>query len=75
MGALALFEGEQLVDSMNNVEDTKGNAGEIGSLIISNLRLIWFGDFDKHINLSIGYDCIISSDTKEVDSKVRGGSC
>lgn len=73
MAQLALFEGEQIVDSMNYVEDTKGNNGDLGSIIITNLRLIWFCDTDKHINLSIGYDCIISSDIKNVNSILRGG--
>ena len=36
--------GEKVIDSINEVEDTKGNNGERGSLLITNLRLIWFSD-------------------------------
>ena len=68
-----MHDGEQIVDSMNHVEDTKGNNGDRGSLIITNLRLIWFCDNDKHINLSIGYDCIISNEIKSVISILKGG--
>lgn len=57
-----MMEGETVCDSMNDVEDTKGNNGDKGSLIITNLRMIWFGDKNKHINLSIGYDCVMSND-------------
>ena len=58
---------------MNDVEDTKGNKGDKGSLIITNLRLIWFCDDNRHINLSIGYDCVMSNDVKEVESVLKGG--
>ncbi|WAQ95075.1 BBS5-like protein, partial [Mya arenaria] len=33
--------GEKLIDKMDAVEDTKGNNGERGRLIVTNLRLIW----------------------------------
>ena len=56
---LAMVKGEKIVDSMNEVEDTKGNNGDRGCMIITNLRVIWFCDKDKHINLTIGYDCIL----------------
>ena len=68
-----MHEGEQVVDSMNDVEDTKGNNGDKGSLIITNLRLIWFCDDNRHINLSIGYDCVMSNNIKDVQSILKGG--
>jgi len=73
MSQLAMHAGEHIVDSMNLVEDTKGNNVDRGSLIIPNLRLIWFCDSDKHINLTIGYDCVISNEIKETNSKLKGG--
>lgn len=39
---LSLRKGENLIDSIPNVEDTKGNNGDRGNLLITNLRLIWF---------------------------------
>ena len=66
MKQLSMHEGEQIVDSMNGVEDTKGNNGDKGSLIITNLRLIWFCDKDRHINLSVGFDCVLNSEIKDV---------
>ena len=33
---------EKLIDQIGDVEDTKGNNGEQGNLLITNLRLIWF---------------------------------
>ena len=38
---LGCRKGEMIVDSINSVEDTKGNNGERGSLIVTNLRIIW----------------------------------
>ncbi len=34
--------GEVLIDSLNEVEDTKGNNGKHGRLLVTNLRVIWF---------------------------------
>ena len=39
---LTLRKGEILIDSIPNVEDTKGNNGDKGNLLITNLRIIWF---------------------------------
>lgn len=58
---------------MNDVEDTKGNNGDRGCMIITNLRLIWFCDKDRHINLSIGYDCVLNIEIKDVNSILKGG--
>lgn len=33
--------GEVVIDSLNDVEDTKGNNGQSGRLIVTNLRVIW----------------------------------
>ena len=33
--------GEVEIDSINSVEDTKGNNGHRGFLVITNLRIIW----------------------------------
>ncbi len=72
MADLQPRKGEVVVDSINAVEDTKGNNGERGNLIISNLRIIWFSDTDQSINLSIGYDCIVSVEIKNVESRLKG---
>ena len=63
---LAMIKGEKIVDSMNDVEDTKGNNGDRGCMIITNLRCIWFCGKDKHINLTIGHDCILDLNVKDV---------
>lgn len=65
-------KGEFVVDSINQVEDTKGNNGDKGSLLITNLRLIWFGDANQKINLSIGFDCILNTEIKETNSILKG---
>lgn len=65
-------KGETVVDSINQVEDTKGNNGDKGSLIITNLRLIWFGDSNQRINLSVGFDCILNTEIKDTNSLLKG---
>lgn len=44
--------GEKVIDSINSVEDTKGNNGERGALIITNLRIKWISHTNTKINLS-----------------------
>lgn len=61
-----------MVDSINSVEDTKGNNGDKGSLLITNLRLIWFSDQNQKINLSVGYECILNTEIKETNSLAKG---
>jgi hypothetical protein len=50
--ALKMRKGEVEIDSINSAEDTKGNNGERGALIISNLRLIWVSHKSQKTNLS-----------------------
>ena len=33
--------GEILIDRLDSIEDTKGNAGDRGRILVTNLRLIW----------------------------------
>lgn len=69
---LSCRRGEKLIDSINSVEDTKGNNGERGSLIVTNLRLLWVSHLNPKINLSIGLNSVISATIKQARSKLRG---
>ena len=64
--------GEFQIDSMNSVEDTKGNNGYRGFLIVTNLRLIWASHSNASTNLSIGFSCIKSCNIKKTASKLKG---
>merc|ERR1719174_473781 len=72
--ALKLRKGEFQVDSINSVEDTKGNNGERGILIVTNLRLIWTSAKSARTNLSIGFGCVATVTIRQVNSKLRGNS-
>jgi Bardet-Biedl syndrome 5 protein len=50
--------GETEIDSINSVEDTKGNNGLKGHFSVTNLRLIWLCHDDPRTNLSIGWACV-----------------
>lgn len=71
---LRLRRGEFQIDSINSVEDTKGNNGERGILIVTNLRLIWTSAKSARTNLSIGFNCVSSVNIRLVTSKLRGNS-
>ncbi|MES1907465.1 MAG: hypothetical protein MHM6MM_000575 [Cercozoa sp. M6MM] len=40
---LALLPGEHVVDVLCDIEDTKGNNGRRGTLVVTSLRLVWLG--------------------------------
>merc|ERR1712071_109036 len=70
---LKLRPGETMITKFNQVEDTKGNNGEMGKLVITNVRLIWTANRYKRINLSVGLNNILSITVKSVHSRLRGG--
>jgi Bardet-Biedl syndrome 5 protein len=69
---LSCRKGEKAIDSINSVEDTKGNNGERGSLIVTNLRLLWISHANSRINLSLGFNTIVSVNIRKAKSKLRG---
>lgn len=58
--------------SQDGVEDTKGNPGEDGLFLLTNLRLIWMLGRDKRTNLSIGLDTIQNISIKSTESRLTG---
>ncbi|XP_065348696.1 Bardet-Biedl syndrome 5 protein homolog isoform X2 [Cloeon dipterum] len=64
--------GEHILMRCEGVEDTKGNAGDSGSLSISNLRVVWNSHVSSRISLSIGYNCVVQVTTKIINSKLMG---
>mmetsp|Transcript_8063 Transcript_8063/g.23100 ORF Transcript_8063/g.23100 Transcript_8063/m.23100 type:complete len:371 (-) Transcript_8063:344-1456(-) len=71
---LALIPGECALDSVNDVEDTKGNNGEKGVLIITSLRLLWISEKSKRTNLSVGMNCVINLSMKAINSRLKGNT-
>jgi Bardet-Biedl syndrome 5 protein len=71
---LQLRPGEVEIDSINSVEDTKGNNGERGALSVTNMRIIWCQHKNAATNLSIGLKCVQSTDVKTAQSKLRGAT-
>ncbi|KAJ9443952.1 Bardet-Biedl syndrome 5 protein-like protein [Diplonema papillatum] len=63
---------ESRIDIIDSIEDTKGNNGERGQLTVTNLRLVWCCSKNVKINLSIGYNCIISITIHTANSRIRG---
>eukprot|EP00879_Flechtneria_rotunda_P011539 GHRR01012053.1.p1 GENE.GHRR01012053.1~~GHRR01012053.1.p1 ORF type:complete len:282 (+),score=58.94 GHRR01012053.1:291-1136(+) len=72
--ALAYRRGEQVLETFDLVEDTKGNNGEGGELILTNLRVIWFCKTQRRTNISIGCNTITSVSIRPVISRLKG-SC
>ena len=66
--------GEFEIDSINSVEDTKGNNGIRGSLSVTNLRLVWCSHRSSRTNLSIGYSCITRVSIMTASSRLRGST-
>lgn len=72
--SMSMRKGEKLVETLKNIEDKKGNEGEVGTLLISNLRIIWYCNTNQRVNLSIGYDCILSIEIKIAYSNSQGST-
>lgn len=65
-------QGEKVIEEIPKVEDTKGNNGERGYLIVTNLRLIWYCELKPKLNLSIGLDVILGCGIETNTSMVHG---
>ena len=65
-------KGEYIIDSINSVEDTKGNNGVRGSLIVTNLSILWIAHKKKRTNLSIGFNNVVAINIKKAKSRMRG---
>lgn len=70
--SLKLRNAEVKIDSIQSVEDTKGNKGDRGELTITNMRLLWQSYQNPKINLSIGYGCFVNAKIKQATSRLRG---
>eukprot|EP00095_Tigriopus_kingsejongensis_P007057 maker-scaffold146_size311726-snap-gene-2.23 protein:Tk07057 transcript:maker-scaffold146_size311726-snap-gene-2.23-mRNA-1 annotation:"hypothetical protein CAPTEDRAFT_176376" len=69
---MSMRSGEKLIDMLESVEDTKGNAGDRGRILVTNLRVIWHSQSMPRVSLSIGYNCVLNITSKIVNSKLRG---
>ena len=49
---MEMRSGENLIDKLDMIEDTKGNAGDRGSLLVTNLRIMWHSLAYPRVNLS-----------------------
>ena len=59
--ALKLKPGEGLIDKLDNVEDSKGNSGNKGSLFVTNMRLIWKSDNSEFSNLCMYHAVVVNT--------------
>ncbi|PNJ59790.1 T0057746 isoform 1 [Pongo abelii] len=64
--------GEVLIDCLDSIEDTKGNNGDRGRLLVTNLRILWHSLALSRVNVSVGYNCILNITTRTANSKLRG---
>jgi len=69
---LNMRPGEVPIQSFNSVEDTKGNNGERGKLMVTNLRILWVSHSMPRVNLSIGFSCVLNVSTKKTNSRILG---
>lgn len=69
---VACRQGEELLTTLEGIEDTKGNNGDLGDLRVTNLRLIWVSRKSKRTNICIGHNCITSVTVKAASSRLQG---
>uniref|UniRef100_A0A671YUE2 Bardet-Biedl syndrome 5 protein homolog n=1 Tax=Sparus aurata TaxID=8175 RepID=A0A671YUE2_SPAAU len=56
--------GEALIDCLDSIEDTKGNNGDRGRLLVTNLRIIWHSIALPRVNLC-EYICLTNNTSSE----------
>ncbi|ALC45387.1 CG1126 [Drosophila busckii] len=67
-----LRNGEKILDTIFHIEDSKGNPGDTGKLLVTNLRIIWHSLVHKKFNLSIGYARINNVNTRMMHLHTSG---
>lgn len=67
-------KGEDIIEALDPVEDTKGNNGDQGELRITNLRLIWVSKKTRRTNITIGFNCVTSINIKDANSRLKGNT-
>jgi Bardet-Biedl syndrome 5 protein len=68
----ALRRGEFFIDTLDGVEDTKGNNGEKGMLCVTNLRLLWHCEREPKVNLSVGFGSVLNISIQQAKSRLKG---
>lgn len=71
---LSLWSLVLLMHVQDPVEDTKGNNGDQGEFVITNLRLLWISKKSKRTNISVGYNCVTAVNVKTANSRLKGGA-
>lgn len=46
---------EKIVTTENGVWNLSSDQGNLGTFIITNVRLVWFADMNEHFNISLPY--------------------
>lgn len=56
---VVLLSGEQVLEKMSGASHVSNDEGFIGTLVITNLRLVWFATQEENFNISLPYLHII----------------
>ncbi|KAA6392312.1 MAG: hypothetical protein EZS28_012161 [Streblomastix strix] len=70
----ALQPGEEQIDLIPKIEDTKGSNGEEGFLRVTNLRLLWISKENDETNISMGHNCIKDLYIRNANSVLKGNA-
>ncbi|KAF5827792.1 hypothetical protein DUNSADRAFT_18716 [Dunaliella salina] len=68
----SLRGGETILGRIDDVEDTRAHNGVAGTLLITNLRLMWWSEKKLGSGLSVGYSCVTRYLLKSSSSKSKG---
>ncbi|CAK68129.1 unnamed protein product (macronuclear) [Paramecium tetraurelia] len=71
---LNMLKGEKTLFMWQDVEDIKGNPDQLGRLIISNVRILWWSERNSSVNLSIGLGTIFHIEQKVTNNNRTFGT-
>jgi Bardet-Biedl syndrome 5 protein len=80
--ALIMLPGESIISTTNGVWNLSGDQGNLGTLVITNVRAVWFANLTENFNASVPFLQIMSVSKKlskfgsalVMETTVRSGS-
>jgi len=71
-GQLVILPDEEVFSHVQGVWNLSSDQGNLGSFVVTNIRLVWFADANETFNISLPYlqiESVIYLDRKRINSR------
>lgn len=59
-GALSVLKNEQVYQKVNGVWNLSSDQGNLGTFLITNIRIVWYADLNECFNITLPYMQIVT---------------